>query len=119
MSTEKPVTTVGASVTYVDEEGRTTPALVTAVHGIFHTGSEWTQEEAEAYFRQFTSMDDETMKQKVADLVGTPCPQMVPCINVVHVTLDRSKRDPYGSQVERASSVQHRSATTAHGRFWY
>lgn len=118
MSTEKPVTTVGASVTYVDETGHTTPALVTAVHGIFHVGPEWTKEEAEAYFGQFTSMDDETRQQKVADMVGTPCPQMVPCINVVYVSLDRSKRDPYGSQVERASSVQHKNQTTAHGRYW-
>lgn len=40
------------------------------------------------------------------------------CINVVYITSDGSKRDPYGQQVERASSVQGQSAHTAHGRYW-
>jgi len=39
-------------------------------------------------------------------------------INVVYVTKDQLKRDPYGQQVERASSVQGQSAHTAHGRYW-
>lgn len=31
----------------------------------------------------------------------------VPCINVVYVSNDPAKRDPYGAQLERMSSLQH------------
>jgi hypothetical protein len=30
-----------------------------------------------------------------------------PCINVVYVSGDKTKTDPYGRQVERMSSLQH------------
>lgn len=46
----------------------------------------------------------------------------VPCINVVYVTSDETKRDPYGAQVERMSSLQHLSQGPRHmprpGRYW-
>lgn len=46
----------------------------------------------------------------------------VPCINVVYVTNDPAKRDPYGAQVERMSSLQHISQGPAQmprpGRYW-
>jgi hypothetical protein len=51
-------------------------------------------------------------------LVGQPVMAMIPCINVVYVSPDTAKRDPYGTQIERASSVQHKTQTTAHGRYW-
>jgi hypothetical protein len=41
-----------------------------------------------------------------------------PTINVLYVTNDPAKRDPYGNQIERLSSCSHRSQTTAPGRFW-
>jgi len=44
-----------------------------------------------------------------------------PCINVVYVSSDPSKRDPYGQQLERMSSLQHHSAVTnmpKPGRYW-
>lgn len=47
--------------------------------------------------------------------------QPPPCINVVYVSSDPAKRDPYGSQIERMSSLQHQSATTnmrTPGRYW-
>lgn len=47
--------------------------------------------------------------------------QPPPCINVVYVSSDPSKRDPYGQQLERMSSLQHQSATTnmpKPGRYW-
>lgn len=47
--------------------------------------------------------------------------QAPPCINAVYVTSDPAKRDPYGHQLERMSSLQHESATTnmpTPGRFW-
>jgi hypothetical protein len=40
------------------------------------------------------------------------------CINVVYVSDDDTKRDSYGRQVERASSVQKQSEYTAHGRYF-
>lgn len=46
----------------------------------------------------------------------------VPCINVVYVATDPAKRDPYGHQVERLSSLQHYSqgpsSMPAPGRYW-
>lgn len=33
--------------------------------------------------------------------------EYAPCINVVYVSKDASKRDPYGHQLERMSSLQH------------
>lgn len=46
----------------------------------------------------------------------------VPCINVLYISSDESKRDPYGVQPERLSSLQHYSAGPAYmpkpGRFW-
>lgn len=47
--------------------------------------------------------------------------QAPPCINAVYVSSDPSKRDPYGQQLERLSSLQHISATTnmpKPGRYW-
>jgi len=46
----------------------------------------------------------------------------VPCINVVYVSKDPDKRDPYGQQIERLSSLQHYSQGPAGmprpGRYW-
>lgn len=40
-------------------------------------------------------------------------------LNCVYVTKDDSKSDPYGNQLERASSVSRfREGVTAHGRYW-
>jgi hypothetical protein len=41
------------------------------------------------------------------------------CINVVYVSTDPTKRDPYGHQTERLSSLQKQSEHTAlNGRFY-
>lgn len=45
----------------------------------------------------------------------------VPCINVVYVSQDASKRDPYGQQLERLSSLGHVSLMQGMprpGRYW-
>lgn len=49
----------------------------------------------------------------------------MPCVNLVIVSNDQSKRDQYGTQIERHSSVQHRSYNAYHesqhgaiGRTW-
>lgn len=45
-----------------------------------------------------------------------------PCINVVYVSDDPSKRDPYGHQLERMSSLQHfnhgPNRMPVPGRYW-
>lgn len=41
------------------------------------------------------------------------------CCNVVFVSGDESKRDDYGRQLERSTSVMHKSSPgTAHGYYW-
>lgn len=46
----------------------------------------------------------------------------VPCINVLFISSDETKRDPYGRQADRLSSLQHYSQGPANmprpGRFW-
>lgn len=46
----------------------------------------------------------------------------VPSINVVYVSADEGKRDPYGQQLERMSSLSHYSAgpnqMSRPGRYW-
>ena len=53
---------------------------------------------------------------------GTFSDSYVPCINVVFVSKDPDKRDPYGAQVERLSSLQHQSQGPNQmprpGRYW-
>lgn len=40
-------------------------------------------------------------------------------LNCVYVSGDAEKTDPYGRQLERASSVsRQQEGSTAHGRFW-
>jgi hypothetical protein len=39
-------------------------------------------------------------------------------VNVVFVSSDTDKEDPYGRQIERETSVMHESAQAAHGKFW-
>ncbi len=41
-----------------------------------------------------------------------------PCINVVYVSKDETKTDTYGRQIERDTSVPHRSSQTAPGNWW-
>ena len=42
-----------------------------------------------------------------------------PGCNLVYVTSDKSKEDPYGLQLERATSVTHQTKQAAPGNFWY
>lgn len=46
---------------------------------------------------------------------GTPNP----AVNLVYVSQDPAKRDPYGHQLERSSSVVHKSYQSAAGMYWY
>lgn len=57
------------------------------------------------------------------DPVGTPHEALCTtnwgsCINVVFISSDENKKDTYGRQIERESSVSHKLNNTAHGRYW-
>lgn len=41
-----------------------------------------------------------------------------PAINLAHVTLDDNRRDGRGAQIERHSSVVHKTSQWAHGNYW-
>lgn len=41
-----------------------------------------------------------------------------PMINLVFISGDESRTDSYGRQIERSSSVYHKSQTDVHGRYW-
>lgn len=40
------------------------------------------------------------------------------CVNLVFVSSDEKRRDEYGRQIERRSSISHESVVSAHGNFW-
>lgn len=83
---------VGDAVRVCNETGRITVGLVTAVFGY---GSKAELEAA-----------------------GQPYNFSPPAINVVYVSLDQDKKDPYGLQLERLSSTSWRGSTEAPGRWW-
>lgn len=41
-----------------------------------------------------------------------------PCLNLVFVAGDDTKKDRYGRQIERETSVVHRTHQPAHGCYW-
>jgi len=41
-----------------------------------------------------------------------------PSINLVYISMDKSKGDPYGRQIERDTSVVHKANQAAHGNYW-
>jgi len=41
-----------------------------------------------------------------------------PSVNLVFVSDDETKGDPYGRQIERETSVVHQSHQGAHGNYW-
>jgi hypothetical protein len=49
---------------------------------------------------------------------GSAGPQWNPSVNLVFVTDDAAKTDPYGRQIERHSSVVHKTSQGANGMFW-
>ena len=40
------------------------------------------------------------------------------CCNIVIVSGDTAKRDDYGRQIDRHTSLNHKSETVAHGYYW-
>ena len=41
-----------------------------------------------------------------------------PGCNLVFITNDETRTDTYGAQIERATSVVHKSKQPAHGNYW-
>ena len=84
---------IGDPVVYVDSKSQNQPALVTAVWGSTETGeygqwSEWKEG------------------------------QMAPSVNVVFVSDDPSRKDEWIRQIERSTSVPHKTSQSAHGNYW-
>lgn len=117
---------VGDSVSISDENRVDHMALVTAIHG-------WTTpEQRETYIVQQREagkkqLDNGSINQEhydrwsqsLDDLAAAPFSPS--CINVVYVSKDPSKSDPYGQQIERMSSLAHESTVqnmTVPGRFY-
>lgn len=65
---------------------------------------------------------DEVRDQHIGLVTAVHGPRNVPLVNVVYLSSDVSKRDPYGRQVERLSSLQHYSngpnKMDVPGRYW-
>lgn len=113
---------IGGTVTYVDPQGRRHPALVTAIHGF--TSKEARDASYDAEIEKVRSGEKEAPAYYGAEKwiehyeAAKSADFVVPSINVVYVTADESKTDPYGTQIERATSVGHRQGQTAHGYYW-
>jgi hypothetical protein len=103
----------GDAVLFFDEYGKEHDALVTAVHGWFLSGQnlwgEFTQEQHDKWLEEYGPNSRPPQ-------VGFKVP--APSINVVFITDDATKHDPYGNQVERRSSVTHKSNQPAFGMYW-
>lgn len=83
----------GDVVIYVDEHSKRHNALLTCVHG-------------EAAMYPDHTKDDGSKRE------------YQPSVNLLFVTGDESKTDPYGLQNERESSVVHSGDQGAHGNYW-
>lgn len=98
---------VGDAVIYVDPLARPRPALVTAVWG--------------------GPMDEHAKSVARAHGVGTPeeieaaiaaQEKLQPSLNLVFVSEDKDRDDTYGRQIERQTSIPHRTNQAAHGNYW-
>jgi hypothetical protein len=54
----------------------------------------------------------------VTQVWGSQEVPMMPSINVVVVSRDDQREDSYGRQIERYTSVCHKSVQPAHGYYW-
>lgn len=108
-TTTEQVLTVGEVVRVVDGDYQEHYGLVTWVHGYA------TKEARDKVTRELYVEHPERM----AELLAMPFQQ--PVINVVFVSTDEAKRDPYGQQIERLTSVGHKGGMTGMprpGRYW-
>jgi len=90
---------IGSHVIYTDKHFVDRTALVTAIWG----QPDW-RERVEGHI----GADSKTPPDRTA----------IPCVNLVYVSGDKSKDDPYGRQLERDTSVVHASTQPAGGSCW-
>ena len=86
-----------SQIIYVDPKGRKHAAIVTAWWGAPNA-----------------SYDGEIM----GTMSETLPPGSKPGCNLVYVATEIDKKDPYGRQIERATSVVHKSRQAAPANFW-
>jgi hypothetical protein len=106
---------VGEAVRVVDEHRKMHVGLVTAIHG-------WTTpaQKEEFVARQVAQLEKELADTEIADERKMRVQEWIEraklqlemefqpsSINVVYVSDDASKHDPYGNQLERLSSLSH------------
>lgn len=90
---------IGSPVLFVDAHGVAHHALATAVHT------------SPDYYGPDSGGPDENGNAWARGVSQPAC-------NLLFVTSDTSKTDPYGRQIERSSSVVHKSMQSARGMFW-
>lgn len=66
----------------------------------------------------FTDAVSKEHKALVTAVWGSEHSQWEPAINIVFVSDDEARTDQYGRQLERHTSVVHKTAQPAHGMFW-
>lgn len=88
--TSKPELKAGTHVIYIDERYEKHNALVTQVHGAVEG---WESD-------KFT---------------GPERKWYIPCVNLLFVAADEYAKDQYGRQIERESSIVHKSNNSAGG----
>jgi len=64
---------------------------------------------------RFFDTDGVEHKALVTAVHGTPTDEFKPCVNLVYVASEEDKKDPYGRQLLRASSVAHARQTRLRG----
>lgn len=67
---------------------------------------------------KFTDAHGQGHAALVTAVHGSARADWQPSLNLVFVTDDTSKTDPYGRQIERHTSVVHRFVQGANGMFW-
>lgn len=90
------------SIIYVDPKGVRHTAIVTAWWGVAGAG---------LYDKDAGVAGSSGVHAYVSETNEPGC-------NLVYVAKDTAKGDPYGRQLERATSVVHKSKQPAHGNFW-
>lgn len=104
---------IGDHVIFVDSTSRRRHALVTAIHGYRSI------EERVESVRRYSQ--DHSDKEAAAEWLknAEEAPLLKPSINVVIVSDDDKKTDPYGRQLDsRPTSVPNREQQAAHGYYW-
>lgn len=87
------------SIVFVDSLGTPHAALVTAWWGV----------------KNAQTPEGDVFGSVVHEYVSE---QGEPGCNLVYIAGDKAKTDPYGRQLERMTSVVHKSKQPAHGMYW-